>query len=292
LDNDTVRGRHILILMHPYQQERRQHYLIDALCAKWREQGLESSYIFGTQTCPDGNLLFNQVDLTLTPAVYADYLRCFVPTVNGAVLDISKRSLNAQLLNRDDNYSGAVIVKTNNNGGGQPEFRLACYQHHWQTHLRRGIVNNAEHLLGKPFAWRKVLNSYPIYDSLSLVPAGVFRNPALVVQRFLPEREGNRYFMRHYLFLGDHSRSVRVAASEPFMKRVSSELVDENLPIPQPVLDLRQKLGMEFGKIDYVMPKGETVILDVNRTPTVPGGPEATARTVADLAEGIWSLLP
>jgi hypothetical protein len=41
-----------------------------------------------------------------------------------------------------------------------------------------------------------------------------------------------------------------------------------------------------------VIPEGQVVILDVNRTPGPPGTPEATARTVGDLAEGIWSLLP
>ena len=150
----------------------------------------------------------------------------------------------------------------------------------------------AERALGQRLAWRSVLRDYPIYNSLAEVPAGVFRNRALVVERFLPEREGDRYFMRHYLCLGDRTRSVRVAGSTPFLKRAACALVDEGLEVPDAVLDLRRRLGLDYGKIDYTIHAGRVVILDVNRTPGVPGTPEATARTVGDLADGIWSLLP
>lgn len=55
----------------------------------------------------------------------------------------------------------------------------------------------------------------------------MFRNRALVIEKFLPEREGETYFMRHYLFLGDRIRSVRVAGLEPFPKRAECTPVDE-----------------------------------------------------------------
>ena len=54
---------------------------------------------------------------------------------------------------------------------------------------------------------------------------------------------------------------------------------------------MRRRLGLDYGKIDYVIHQGQVVILDANRTPAGPGTPEATARTVGDLADGIWSLL-
>jgi len=125
----------------------------------------------------------------------------------------------------------------------------------------------------------------------------VFRNPALVVERFLPEREGDRYFMRHYLFLGDRARNVRVADSTPFMRRSWAVPVDEGLPVPEQVLAFRRRLGMDYGKIDYTIHNGEVVIVDVNRTPggrAVPGHmpPCAMSCAILDLADGIRSLLP
>jgi len=61
--------------------------------------------------------------------------------------------------------------------------------------------------------------------------------------------------------------------------------------VPKEVTGMRRRLGLDYGKIDYVIHQGQVVILDANRTPAGPGTPEATARTVGDLADGIWSLL-
>jgi hypothetical protein len=149
-----------------------------------------------------------------------------------------------------------------------------------------------EHAPGQRFAWRGELCEYPVYSSLAEVPAGVFRNRALVVEQFLPEREGDRYFVRQYICLGSHARSARLADSKPFVKRPSAKLVDEGLAVPELVLDLRRRLGLDYGKIDYTIHAGQVVILDVNLTPGLQSAPEAAARTVASLADGIWSLLP
>ena len=62
--------------------------------------------------------------------------------------------------------------------------------------------------------------------------------------------------------------------------------------MPGEVLDVRRRLGLDYGKIDYVIHEGQVVILDVNRTPAQPDAPATTAQVVSDLADGIWSLLP
>jgi hypothetical protein len=94
--------------------------------------------------------------------------------------------------------------------------------------------------------------------------------------------------MRHYLFLGDHSRSIRIAGSTPILKSSNSALVDEGFSVPDQVVRLRKQIGLDYGKIDYTLHDGQVVILDVNRTP---GSPVTAARTVSDLADGIWSLV-
>jgi hypothetical protein len=284
--------KRILILGHEYQRRRRHPYLIDALCEVWRNRGLHVSHAYGIGDRPEAHLLIPHIDLTHTPRRYVDYIRSFPAAVNREVLDISKRRVSAHLLRGDEDYRGPVIVKTDNNSGGLPEYRLSQFRHPVLSRVRRRGILLAERALGQRLAWQRVLCDYPIYESLAEVPGGVFRNRALIAEQFLPEREGDRYFMRHYLCLGDRTRSVRVAASTPFLKRASCVLVDEGLEVPEPVLDLRRRFGLDYGKIDYTVHAGRVAILDVNRTPGVPGAPETTARTVGDLADGIWSLLP
>ena len=284
--------KRIAILMHEFYRRRSHTYLIDALAEVWNKQGLRVSCIYGVREPCDADLLIPHIDLTRTPPEYAEYIRAFPRAAGGGAGDISKRRISAQLLSLGDGNHGPVIVKTDANAGGLPE---DC------------VLPLAPSLLlrGPRRCWRRSSSryaadagrgcaccvNYPVYPSPADVPRGVFRNRALVVERFLPEREGARYFMRHYLFLGDRARSTRVAGAVPFLKRAACVTVDEGLPVPDEVIALRHRLALDYGKIDYVMHGGKAVVLDANRTPDGPGTPEATARTIGDLADGIWSLL-
>ncbi len=284
--------KRILILLQEYERAKRHRYLIDALAEVWRSQGLHVAFTYGVRERPEADLLIPHIDLTRTPPEYAEYIRSFPAALNRNVTDLSKRRISAHLLGEDDECDGPVIVKTDRNYGGQPEYWLARRKHPVLAPIRRRAVPIAERVLGRPLAWRTMLHRYPIYGSLADVPRGAFTNPALVVERFLPEKEGDLYYMRHYLCLGDHSRSVRVAGSTPLLKRRACRPAGEGLPVPAEVLALRSRLGLDYEKIDFTIHGGRVAILDVSRTPGGPGTPEATARTVGDLADGIWSLLP
>lgn len=280
----------ILILCHRYQRCAPK-LLIHALSAAWSKMGLMVSFVYGTDDRPGADLLIPQIDLTHTPKEYIDYCRAFPNVINRDVTDISKRRISSNLLCGDEDYQGPVIVKTDNNASGFPEDSMSKIENPLFWRVARKVLPLAEHLFGRQMAWRRTLNPYLTYNNLSEVPAGVFQNRGMVVERFLPEREGKRYFMRHYICLGDRVRSVRVAGFTPFLKRSACEPVDEGLTPPDEVVALRRRLGLDYGKIDYLMNEGRVVILDVNPTPGPPGTPAATARTVNDLAGGILSLL-
>jgi hypothetical protein len=80
---------------------------------------------------------------------------------------------------------------------------------------------------------------------------------------------------------------------ERILKRSKCILFDERLPVPDEVVSLRRQLGLDYGKIDYVIHDNQVVILDVNKTPgSAAGGPEITPLAVKSLSDGIWSLLP
>ena len=282
--------KRILILLH--EHFKHQRYLIYHLSEVWRKQGLEVSCVYGVRERPEADLLIPHVDLTHTPPEYVEFIRSYPNAVNRDVVDISKRRISAHLLRGDEDYRGPVIVKTDNNSGGGPEGFVSRRQRPVLAWLRRSMAAVMERAPGQRLAWRSGLREYLVYNSLAEVPAGAFRNPALVVEQFLPEREGDRYFMRHCICLGSHAHNYRLADSDPCVKRPQARQVDEGLPVPEPVLNLRRRLGLDYGKIDYTIHEGQAVILDVNRTPVLAGTPEETARTVGILAGGIWSLLP
>ena len=270
------------------RQRRNAGLLIDALSKAWQDRGLQVLCQYGIEQRPDADLLIPQIDLTHTPPEYFEYICSYSNVVNRNVIDISKHKISKHLLCEGDCYSGPVIVKTDNNFGGLPECTRNELWHLLATRSFERIVQVAELAFRQRLAWRRVLRKYVIYNSLAEVPFGIFKNQALVVERFLPERAGTRYFMRHCLFLADHIRSIRIAGTTPILKSSDSVLVDEGLPVPDEVVRLRRQMGLDYGKIDYTIHDGQVVILDVNRTP---GAPVKAARTVDDLADGIWSLL-
>jgi hypothetical protein len=273
--------------MHAYQP-RHAGLLIDALSKAWQDRGLQVLCQYGIKQHPNADLLIPQIDLTHTPPEYFEYICSYSNVANRNIVDISKRRISEHLLCGDEDYHGPVIVKTDNNFGGLPEYTRNEFWHLLLSRFMERMISLAEFAFKQHLAWRRVLRKYLIYNSLAEVPSGVFKNQALVVERFLPEREGDLYFMRHYLFLGDHTRNIRIAGSTPILKSSNSLLVDEGLPVPEQVVRLRRQMGMDYGKIDYIIHNGQVVILDVNRTP---GAPVTTGRTVGDLADGIWLLL-
>lgn len=284
--------KRVVILFHDCQRRRGpQSYLIHALSEVWRKCGLDVSCAYGVRDHPEADLLIPQIDLTRLPDDYVEYLASYPNVLNRNVPDISKRSFSAHLLEEGDDYQEPVIVKTNNNFGGRQERWLVLHRHRLLSWLYRRALPLAGRALGQGLARQTVLDQYPIYPSLAEVPRGVFSNKALVVEQFLPEREGELYFMRHYLFLGDHTRNVRVAGRNPFLKRSACVPVDEGLPVPAELTDLRRRLGFDYGKFDYTIHDGKVVVLDVNWTPAPPGTAEGAARAARDLAGGIWSLL-
>src|SRR6185437_5329594 len=100
-------------------------YWIHAISKCWIERGIRVSIVRDPNTRMDADIGVLHVDLTTTPREYLACAGRFAVTVNGAVSDISKRAISANLIHRGDRYEGPVIVKTNRNCGGAPEAVLA-----------------------------------------------------------------------------------------------------------------------------------------------------------------------
>jgi hypothetical protein len=265
-------------------------YVIHLLADEWRRRGIPVEVTDSLEE-PMGPevLVFPHFDLTVTPPRMAERLGRCARVMNRAVTDISKRAVSRQLVAAPDEYDGPVIVKTNLNFGGWPEMRLIAFAG-GENYRRMEAVRT-----GQPWTVSGMLRceQYPIYDNARLVPPLVWKNPQLVVEKFLPEREGDLYCLRQYIFLGAQEISTRTVSPDPRVKSrgvTRREVLDST---PEAVRAFRKELGFDYGKFDYVMHEGEPVIFDVNRTFSYNPDSKAGSATplVMKLADGIDAFL-
>lgn len=281
----TGRGS-VVILTH-----QRQGLAGDAMVQRlWREHwqpaGLEVTVQQGLRRALPGSLAILHVDLTVVPPDYLALARSYPRCLNLAVADISKRRISRLRVAPDDAYDGPVIVKTDRNYGGRPERRLALAEGGLLARLRDAVQR---HL---PAAWTGRLpgDRYVVLPRKGLVPAWVWRQPALLVERLAVERHGPHYAVHQWYFCGSRDCVATVIADEPmvtFERRAA--LLPPSFGVPESLRQRRQELGFDLGKFDYVMVEGEAVLLDVNRTPAIAeiGGERARL-----LAPGLWDFLP
>jgi hypothetical protein len=238
--------------------------MIHVLTRVWRERGIrvdETDRLL-EPTGPDV-LVLPHLDVTITPRREAELFRRCARVINRSVTDISKRNVSRYQISSPNGYDGPVIVKTNRNYGGAPEAKAAAHASRLQRSkvaLLRRLPWTVSGLPGP--------DGYRIYEHPRLVPRTVWLNPLLIVEKFLPERAGELYCLRQYIFLGPCEINTRAMGVGPLVKSgnvVRREILDET---PPSVRAYREQLGFDYGKFDYVIHDGEAVIFDVNRTPT------------------------
>lgn len=201
------------------------------------------------------DLAVMHVDLTRVPPEYVAFGATFPQCLNLRVADISKRSMSGALLGAAEPWDGPVITKSNRNFGGLPEQRL-----HRLAAAHSGSATSPE---------PRVVSSYSIYGSRTAVPAEVRADPDMVVEKFLPERDGAAYVTRFWGFCGDAERSYRVWSDDPIVKSTNAKGMAP-CEVPEALRARRLQLGIDYGKIDYVMHEGAPVVIDVNKTPGQP----------------------
>jgi hypothetical protein len=142
-----------------------------------------------------------------------------------------------------------------------------------------------------PYASVELPVTYQIYPSIDEIPQAIWDDPNYVVERFLPEQDDKGYWLRCWVFFGDAERCNRFCCPEPIVKG-SNLIAREPAPVPDELRAERKRLGFDYGKFDFVVHEGRTVLLDANRTPSaaanISGYQEAEAFR---LAAGINSLL-
>lgn len=294
--------RRIVILFHADERPERLHqYRIWHCVPHWRAAGFDVAMQFGVATPFDADIVIPQIDLSVMPDEYRRALDTYPCVLNRGVGDIRKTTFSRNLVCKQDSYGGPVIVKTNANFGGAPERRLARRQP-WPQRTaellagaRRRLRRIAATGSTNPLAYAEGLDpgAYPIFPHKRDVPAAVFENADLVVERFRPEHMGGHYHLRSYAFLGDRSVTVRTTADDPVVKGAIGRK-PEVVCIDERIVAERAALGFDYGKFDYVLHDGEAVLLDVNVTPSFGRvyPPELREHIARELAAGIGACIP
>ena len=277
----------IVILVHPARPFECAGYYLHGVTQVWREQGHRVDVVAGIGAWVPADIAIGHVDLTAVPAAYLDYLRRYPVALNAAVADISKRVISANLLRRPGGWDGPVIAKSDRNCGGGPERSAAEHRAPWRRRLHR---------LRRRLPWslRGTFSGadYRVYDHPRQVPLAAWLNPRLVVERFMPERDGEFYCLRTWTFLGDaHTHSLSWSR-EPVVKARSVVRREELDAVPPELLARRRALGFDYGKFDYVMVDGRPVLFDANRTPASrPLADAVRAPAIGVLAGGLTAFL-
>ncbi len=252
----------------------------------WIDAGHSVVVARGTKSSVDADVVVNHVDTTVTPRAYRTYMRRFPVGINRDLVDISKPHVSTNLLERTDDYSGPVMVKTRANAGGGRDLALAAQTHvagriEWKlARMREGDLTRAHHLPN---------SAYPIFPSMHAVPDRVWRNRHLVVERLLSERHGDDYITRWWWFFGNRELHTLLRSTAPIAK---GDVVVERRPledaVPELVRETRARLHADVGRIDYAIVDGETVVYDVARTPVVSAAAQAAhGPDIVALASGL-----
>ncbi len=267
-------------------------YAIDHYALRWRDAGHRVRYHVGPADIPDADVVIVSIDLSVVPQEYVDLINELpVGAVNGKILDISRRRFSQLMLSRTDDYTGPVIVKTNANCGGHPEWsssgrggspptpflddieppdmlRYSCLK----SIIRRSPLLRMLNRMRK----RKSVQGwdttetlhprrYPIIKSIKSVPDGVWENDNLVVERFIGNPEGGLFHAHFCAFFGDKEIAGRLGSPNPIVK-FGNSVPYELTPVPDEVREWRKHLKIDYGRFDYLEDEGKYFLIDVNKT--------------------------
>jgi hypothetical protein len=258
-----------------------RHFVLSSLAGHWASRGITIHE--GQGFVPGAQAHVLHVNRTFLTEADLPARHDAAPVVNWAVRDISKRRVSVLRVMPDDSWDGPVIVKTNLNHFGIPETRNRPVDQRERNRRRMADIS-----------WRSARRiphkRYPVVDCIARVPRWVWEDEGLIVERFLPERDGAFYCLRGWMFFGSRGYGWRLRSTDPLVK--AGSYVDHSYltEVPDELVALRRSLGFDFGKFDYVIHEGRAIVFDVNKTPSFTGSSDSPR--LIDLSHGIEDFLP
>lgn len=280
----SLDGVRIGILHHARSSLVRSGYLVAPISDRWKDRGARVIDIIGAGTPVPVDVLLCHVDLSVVPEEYRRFAQDHPRVINLSANDIRKSGYLDDLVGVDSPHSGPVIVKSDLNHGGFPE-RLLEPAAGGPGRLAAGFLRRLRRRIGAVHEIR-FKSDYRIFEDLGSVPSQRFRDGS-VIQPFRPERLDGDFVLREYYFFGEiEILSTEIGSDEVL---TSGRQVDCRLASPPAeVRAIRDRLGLDYGKIDYGCPDGEVVVYDANKcvgTRVDPGEP--VLKLAAGLSTGI-----
>jgi hypothetical protein len=287
--------RSVAILLHERDHVAESaNYRIWALAANWMSQGIRVDILRGTSRTTDADLLIPHIDLSYIPDDYWAFIQHHPNVVNRTLRDIRKTRFSVSRLGRDDSYPGPVLVKTVGNCNGFPDVWFGSRRRPSMASRIRTRIERIPWVQKRALGWTRTLTKYRVFSSLRDVPRAAFANPHLLIERFIPERRGDKFVLRQWIMFGSQSIGRELTSTQPIIKSYNSEWAILPPQPPPEIVHWRRELGVDYCKMDYVIHEGKGVLLDVNPTPTLRHNvrdPKIIA-SAAEMAVGIHSFEP
>lgn len=267
----------IAIITHKFDKFSRRSYLLGSILKEVERTGIEVEITHGHRKLVSADLAILHVDATVVDPEYTALAKRYPRTINLDIRNIRKSLISGAALSRGAVWDGAVIVKTDLNARGAPEF----------------YHNKVAALRGKPAPHPQVtaLRDYVLFESARDVPDEVWSDSQLVVEKFMPEPDPRGFALRTWCFMGKRETCSRCVSTEPVVKGASiiaRELVD----VPDELRHVRARLGFDYGKFDFVLHDGRPILFDANFTPTVPENlTDELAISAKEFARGLLEML-
>lgn len=258
--------RSLVILVHPYDEFWNSRYWFAAAAESLRSRGVTIEVCSDPTRCPAADASVVHVDQTRVPPEFIRAAMRSRRAINAKAPDISKRVVCSHVLHRADAWHGPVIVKTDRNSAGMKE-AVAARMRSWPSRIARSFHRRL------PWYLRAELGGkdYRVFTSIHDVPAVVWHNPWLVVERFYPEPEGNLFLLRSCVFFDEATVSLLRRGVEEIVRPPFPCAAEVSFDPPPPEVRQRaQDLGFEYAKFDFTFHQGRAVVFDCNRTPTGP----------------------
>jgi len=267
----------VAIITHKFDKFPRRSYLLGSILKEVEQSGIEVEVTHGHRSFVKADLAILHVDATVVDPEYTALARRYPRTINLGIRNIRKSLISSAALSRGEPWDGAVIVKTELNARGAPEF------YHNQVAAMRGKA--------APHPKVTALRDYVLYDHPRDVPQAVWSDPELLVEKFMPERDPRGYALRTWCFMGTRETCSRCVSAEPVVKG-ADVIVRELAPVPDELRERRARMGFDYGKFDFVLHDGKPALFDANFTPTVPENlNEELSLSAKELARGLLEMI-
>lgn len=257
----TSRMRLVVIHHDLTDISRRDRYWVHSMTPHWQARGIEVVHAAGTRALLPADAALVHVDMSVVPRRFIEAASRYPVVFNTRVTDIRKSRLpgRTHVVRNAKAPTGPVLAKTDFNCAAIPEREL------WKNGTRGLPLRERWHLYR--FGRKSLEVNYALHGDASELPASIWKDPRYVVERFLPEREGAHFVLRWAFFLGSAAVGLIGRGANPVVR--ASETVRPVEPMSEihpEVLRYREEIGLDYGKIDYVLHEGRPVILDVNKT--------------------------